>query len=373
MRVAIVSEIFLPTVNGVTNSVCRVTEHLRAYGHEVLIIAAGSGPSSYEGAQVEWVPSFGFPGYQDVRIGVPSGRVARLIEKFQPDVVHLAAPVFVGRSALKYCKKAGIPTVSIFQTDLAGFSQHYVGNTAVGTIWRWLRSTHELAGVTLAPSSSTVMELRRAGISQVHLWPRGVDLVRFNALHRDEELRRHWSPTGRLIVGYVGRLANEKQVELLADLADSDCDIVIVGDGPARAELARSLPNAHFAGFQSGQDLARHVASLDIFVHTGVHETFCQAVQEALSAGVPAVVPGSGGPLDLVNHEQNGLVYEPGSGPDLVASVKRLLDDPELLKALKAQARTSVQHRTWPAVMARLDEHYADQIRLVKANRTRVA
>ena len=234
--------------------------------------------------------------------------------EFRPDLVHLASPFIIGAYGLRSARKLGLPTVAIFQTDIAGFARQYPWFAAADRgIWRWVRRTHSRADRTLAPSTASVEALVQGGVPRVHLWGRGVNLDLFDPLHRDENWRREISPDGRPIVGYVGRLAAEKKVRRLAELTDLGCRIVIVGDGPDRASLENSLPDATFLGMRRGADLAAIFAGLDVFVHTGEHETFCQTIQEAQASGVATVGPAAGGPLDLIKPGENGLLFEPGS------------------------------------------------------------
>ncbi|NBQ43007.1 MAG: glycosyltransferase, partial [Mycobacteriaceae bacterium] len=206
MRVAIVAESFLPSVNGVGNSVLRVLEHLRRTGHEAMVIAPDSPPG------------------------------------------HAPAP-----------------------------------------------RVHDGIWIHRVPSWT-----RGAG---------GVDLCAFAPSARDERLRRRWSPHGKPIVGFVGRLAPEKHVERLAALARrDDLQLVIVGDGVQRDSLRARLPAAVFTGALYGPELAAAYASMDVFVHPGEHETFCQAVQEALASGLPVIAPDAGGPRDLVAPGRTGLL-----------------------------------------------------------------
>src|SRR5262249_28339199 len=159
---------------------------------------------------------------------------------------------------------------------------------------------------------------------------RGVDLERFHPRHRDDARRAALGAPPKVLVGYVGRLAAEKQVHRLLPLAHADrAQLVVVGDGPARAKLEKAMPGARFLGFQTGVVLGEIVASLDVFVHPGLDETFCQAVQEALAAGVPVVAPAAGGPLDLVRHGDNGLLWSPHTPELLHAAVDELVADPE--------------------------------------------
>jgi phosphatidylinositol alpha 1,6-mannosyltransferase len=161
-------------------------------------------------------------------------------------------------------------------------------------------------------------------------------------------------------VGYVGRLANEKRIEDLAPLHDrEDVQLVIVGDGPARQKLERALPRALFVGYQSGEDLAAHYASFDIFVHTGKHETFCQSIQESLASGVPVIAPHSGGPLDLVQHGRTGFLLDTSNASDLIAAFE-LLSDAHTRLLMGITARESVMHRTWEKVNSELINHYRE-------------
>ncbi|MFC6084534.1 glycosyltransferase family 4 protein [Sphaerisporangium aureirubrum] len=359
MRVAIVAESFLPRVNGVTNSVCRVLEHLAAGGHEAIVVAPAPGPGSYAGFPVMLTRGLSLPFYPSFVVGLPTRRVTRLLEEFGPDVVHLASPTVLGASGMKAARRLGIPVVAVFQTDLAGFARRYGLGAAGPAIWSWLRRVHGRAVLTLAPSTATMRELGRRRIPRLALWGRGVDLERFHPRHRSDRLRAQLAPGGETIVGYAGRLATEKRVHLLAELADlPGVRLVVVGDGPYWRRLRRLLPDAVFCGFRTGRDLSRLVASFDVFVHTGSDETFCQAVQEALASGVPVVAPAAGGPLDLVRHGHNGLLYPPDDPGAMRAAVAALAARPAARARMGERARRSVRERGWAAVCDQLLGHY---------------
>jgi phosphatidylinositol alpha 1,6-mannosyltransferase len=361
VRVAIVTETFLPQVNGVTNSVARAVEHLTARGAEVLVVAPGQGPLAHAGAPVVRVPAAALPRYPSFALGLPSPRVEALLRGFAPDVVHLASPVLLGASAVAVARRLGVPAVAVYQTDVVRFVARYgLGGAVPGwVLWAWLRRLHNAAARTLAPSSSALWDLRRHGVERVRLWARGVDPAAFSPGHRSAALRARLAPRGEVVVGYVGRLAAEKRVERLAPLARlPGVRLVVVGDGPRRAALERRLPGAAFLGLQRGEELSRVVASLDVFVHPGTDETFCQAAQEALSAGVPVVAPAAGGLLDLVRHGETGLLIAPERPRELVAAVRALAADPSRRAALGRAARASVAARTWTVVGDQLLGHY---------------
>ncbi|MEU4875901.1 glycosyltransferase family 1 protein [Streptomyces sp. NPDC021608] len=364
MRVVIVTESFPPDVNGVAHCAFQTARHLVDRGHAPVVVApataAGPGPDAEAPCPVVRVPSLPLPGYPQVRVALPTRRVAAAIAEHGADLVHLASPFILGVRGMSAAARLGIPAVAVYQTDLGGYARTYMG-AGEAAAWRRIRSVHAAADLTLAPSSAALHDLDTHGVPRVKLWPRGVDTARFRPDRRDETLRRALAPNGELIVGYVGRLAPEKQVELLAGACGlPGVRVVVVGDGPSRPGLEEALPGAVFLGRRTGDDLARIFASLDVFVHTGPFETFCQTVQEAMASGVPVVAPAAGGPLDLVAHGRTGLLVPPRDAAAVRDAVASLGGDPALRAAFGAAGRDTVEGRTWAAVGDRLIGHYQD-------------
>jgi phosphatidylinositol alpha 1,6-mannosyltransferase len=369
MRVAIVTESFLPVINGVSNSVVQVVEHLVRSGHQPMVVAPGMGPDHHHGAPMVRIPALDLPVVDSVPVGVPTRKVVTALRDFHPDVVHLASPVIVGARGLWAARRLGVPTVAVYQTDIAGFADSYGLGFAARAAWRWTRRLHSNADRTLAPSSSAAAALTAHGVPRVHRWGRGVDTTHFRPTRRDDRLRAQLAPRGEMLVGFVGRLAPEKKVLRLTALHDvPGIQLVVIGDGPDRCQLARRLPNAVFLGFKTGVELAAAYASLDVFVHTGPFETFCQTVQEALASGLPVIAPDAGGPRDLVVHGGTGfLLPETGKpnadkvfGDALREAVRALAQDPEFRTRCGTAARRSVLRRTWPAICDELIGHYAE-------------
>jgi len=363
VRVAIVAESFLPNVNGVTNSVLRVIEHLRRTGHEVMVIAPDTPRGEeradrvHDGVRVHRVPSRMFPKVTSLPLGVPRPRMVGVLRGFDPDVVHLASPALLGYGGLHAARFLGVPTVAVFQTDIAGFAQSYGMGVMSRAAWAWTRHLHGKADRTLAPSTAAMEDLVAHHIPRVHQWGRGVDIAGFVPSARDESLRARWSPEGKNIVGFVGRLAPEKHVERLAALAQRhDLQLVIVGDGVDRGRLEKTLPAAVFTGALYGPALWAAYASMDVFVHPGEHETFCQAVQEAMASGVPVIAPDAGGPRDLVAPMHTGLLLPVREfEARMNGAVDHLLAERQ---RYSVAARRSVLGRTWPAVCEQLLGHY---------------
>lgn len=362
VRVAIVTESFLPQVNGVTNSVLRVVEYLRERGHEALIVAPAADVSEYCGAKVVSIPALDLPIVNSLPIGVPTRTVLTALREFEPDVVHLASPFVVGARGAVAASRLGVPSVAVYQTDVPAFAQAYGLGLAAKAAWLWVNRVHRMADRTLAPSTDAARQLRRNGIPRVHRWARGVDISRFSPAHSDDALRAKLAPNGEMIVGFVGRLAPEKQVERLAALEGVDgVQLVIVGDGPDRKSLQAKMPSAKFLGGKYGHELARAFASMDVFVHTGPYETFCQTAQEAMASGLPVIAPAAGGPCDLVDNGRTGYLLSVDKAEfadELRDRVARLLADASARRSMGTAARKAVQGRTWPAICGELMQHY---------------
>jgi len=363
LRVLVVAESFLPQVNGVTNSVRRVLEHLAAEGH-VAELVAPTGPPTYAGFAVTRCRGAHLPFYRDFRIGLETRRRLRAVmHRFRPDVVHIASPATLGHQAVRAAEELGIPTVAIYQTDLVGFAEQYDIAGGARAMSYLTRRIHAGVDRTLAPSTASLCQLDGLGILDTALWPRGVDLEAFHPSRRDDAWRRAAAPDGRLLVGYVGRLAAEKELHLLTRIADDPRSrLVLVGGGPDEDRLRRLLPGALFTGTLHGAELGAAYASLDVFVHTGRHETYCQSAQEALASGVPVVAPRSGGPVDVVDDTVAGYLYRPGDADDLASYVDRLLGDPLGRRRMGLAARRSVRERSWRKVNDALVGHYREVV-----------
>ena len=364
MRVALVTESFLPNINGVTNSVLRVLEHLSTSGNQALVIAPAceNMPSEYAGHPVKSVPVIPTQNFlpTGMPMGLPQKRVQHLIDGFSPDVIHLASPFALGSYANKVAKRLNIPTVSIYQTDLGGFAKQYGFGIAQNSLQKILYKIHSQTDRTLAPSTSACLDLHMAGVPEVYLWRRGVNTELFNLSKRSAALRNLWKngDSNKIIVGFVGRLAQEKRViDLKALESNPNIQLVIVGDGPHRRKLEQQLPAALFVGFKSGEELAQIYASFDLFIHPGPNETFCQAVQEALASGVPAIVPRTGGPADLVAHGRTGYVIDINDGEELNRTVNHHHARSDR-KQMRIATRDSVSKRTWGRINNELADHY---------------
>lgn len=373
-RVVMVSESSLLHPNGVVNSVEKSLMHLEAMGHDALVVAPSPVPKDghFAGFPVKEVFSAPVPG-RKFNYSAPFVPWLRgEMKRYEPDIVHLASPFSLGYYANYLARDLQVPSVAVFQTDIASyarqkefeilkkffpgledFPEERVAEKAAKKI---LSRIHRKADITLAPSSVSMDWLiRKAKVdeSKVHLWSRGVDTGLFSPDLKEtdavQSLRGQWEPSGaKTIVGYFGRLEDEKEVEKLAVLADSSVQLVIVGDGARRADLEKVLPRGTvFTGLLRGAELANAVAAFDICVHPGSHETFGQTLQEAMASGVPVIAVAKGGPLDIVQHGHNGYLYKKSELQELRQHVLELSSNTNLRRQMGQQAVESVKNNTW--------------------------
>ncbi len=364
MRIALVTESFLPDVNGVAHSVVRAAEHLLHRGHHPLVIAPQPPPAVRDVPvdvpyPVVRIPSLPMPGYPQIRLGLPTFALATAMRAHRTELVHLASPFVLGAWGMAAARNLRLPAIAVYQTDVAAYARAYRVGMTEGAAWRWIRTVHNQAARTLVPSTESAAALGAHGVQRVHLWRRGVDDEQFHPSRRSDEWRRTLAPNGEVVVGFVGRLAVEKQIDLLADVSRlPGVRLVIVGDGPAAPMLRKTLPAATFLGVRRGVELAELYASFDIFAHTGPYETFGQAVQEAMASGLPVVAPNAGGPVDLVDHGRTGYLVRPFVPEGFTSAVLELAGDAERRAQFGAAGRVAIEGRSWQAVGDELIGHY---------------
>jgi phosphatidylinositol alpha 1,6-mannosyltransferase len=375
MRIALVTESFLPDVNGVANSVVRTAEHLVRRGHQPMVIAPQPPPAvrdvlvdvPYPVVRVSSIP---MPGYPQIRLGLPTPTISAALRAHGTEVVHLASPFVLGAWGMTAARTLRLPTIAVYQTDVAAYARAYRVSMTEGAAWRWIRRVHNFASRTLVPSTESAAALHAHGVERVFLWKRGVDDVQFHPRHRSAGMRRALAPNGEVVVGFVGRLAVEKQVDLLAEVSGlPGVRLVVVGDGPAAGMLRKALPKATFLGVRRGKQLARVYASLDVFAHTGPYETFGQAIQEAMASGLPVVAPRAGGPVDLVDDGRTGYLVPPFEAAGFTSAIAELAGDPEKRATFGAAGRVAIEGRSWYAVGEELLGHYRDVLEVTTGDR----
>lgn len=371
MRIAIVTETFLPATDGVVTRLRHTIEELRRFGDEMMIVAPkyGEGPGSYAGAPIHRVPCVPFPPYPQVKLAPAGPAVGRALRRFRPDVVHTVNPFILGPGAIYFTRRMKVPLVASYHTNVATYTRFYgLGFLYQGTRW-WTRTWHNKASVNLCTSEATRKYLVSERVERVHLWPQGVDTENFHP----DKFSKDWRvklteghPAEKLLL-FVGRLAPEKGIERLKVIVDRipGTRLAIVGDGPSRRDLEAVFAGTPtvFTGMLRGEALAAAFASSDVFLFPSTTETLGMAMIEALASGLPVVAARSGATAEVVSHEESGLLHEAGSERALVEAARRILSDAELRERLSQGARVAAEQRTWESSTATLRGYYEEALK----------
>ncbi|HET9720259.1 MAG TPA: glycosyltransferase family 1 protein [Solirubrobacteraceae bacterium] len=370
MRVAFVSEVFLPAIDGVVTRLTRTLEELGRAGDEVVMIAPAGGPSSYAGAEVLGVRSMPIPfypdgdGYPPKRVALPGPSLYRALERFRPDIVHAINPVLLAAGGVMLAHRRKLPLVASYHAHLPAYAHLYRIGFMEPAGWRYVRALHNLAQINLCTSEATLSELRDHGVERLALWPYGVECDRFHPGMASDEWRARLSggEPDRLILLCVGRLAKEKTVErLLEAVRDVDgVSLAIVGDGPLRESLERTFSGTRttFLGFLGGEDLAHAYASSDVFLLPSQTETLGLVTLEAQASGVPVIAVESPAARELVHDGVNGLRYDPLVPGALTRAVQTLAADPVLRMQMGLAGHSAVNGASWRQATATLRSFY---------------
>ena len=284
----------------------------------------------------------------------------------RPDVLYIATEGPLGLSALRAARRLGIPVVSGFHTNFQQYSDLYGFGLLTRLLTGYLRWFHNRSRLTLVPSPSQRLELQRRGFERLELLARGVDGHLFHPARRSSELRATWGMAeDEIAVIHVGRLAAEKNLQLLVrafrdlqgSLPQRHLRLVLVGDGPLRAQLQEQLPEALFCGMQRGDALAEHYASGDLFLFPSLSETFGNVVLEALASGLAVVAFDQAAAAQHIRHGHNGALATPGDERAFIEAAHWLLEDDETLRRVRLNARQHAGKQGWPAIVEQFEEH----------------
>ena len=367
MKVVYFTESLLPLVDGVSRTLAQLFAFLERQDADFRVYSPFvPGPEVSWSGRVRAVPYVRFPLYRDYRVSLPVlGRIDAELREWGPELVHVVSPTPMASRALGWARKHGVPAVSSFHTHFVSYFRYYGVPRLEGFGWRMLRRFYAKCERVYVPSESMMRELAEHGIANTGLWSRGIDLARFSPDHRSAELRALAGADEQTpVLLMVSRLVKEKdmadlvQMDRILRQRGSSHRLVLVGDGPMRGELQAALPDAYFAGHQSGEALARWYASGDVFVFPSTTETFGNVVVEAQASGLPTVVVDRGGPPDLVRPGETGFVARANDPADLAARVEVLLRDARERARMGRQAREAARARDWSAINGRLMESY---------------
>ncbi|MCG7273638.1 glycosyltransferase family 1 protein [Corynebacterium afermentans] len=375
MRIALLTEVFLPKIDGVVTRTTRHLDQLAALGHEVLIFAPGNPPAEYAGFEVVPIRSHSLKVYPEVKHGMLGPKTYRRLREFNPDVVHAVNPIWTaGWSTLVVARR--YPVVASFHTDVPEYCLK-LGIPWVKPIAEWgLRTFHGRAGLNMVTSGPMMDKAADYGIDNVRLWPKAVDTESFTPAARTREMRSLLSdghPDDPLVI-FVGRISAEKSVDRCVPIVEEvrkrvpNARLAFVGEGPLYDELRANPPAwATFTGYLSGVDLHAAYASGDVLLFPSTTETLGFAALEAFASGVPVVAAKAGGLPFVVADGDTGVLVDP-EAPDTAWAdpIERILTQPELRDRMSAAGRAEAERWTWRASTETVLGYYDEVIRSAK-------
>ncbi|ATE59861.1 glycosyltransferase family 4 protein [Thauera sinica] len=379
LRIALVTETYPPEINGVAMTLQRMVDGLIGRGHRVQLIRPRQARSdvAQSSGDYEEMLSRGWklPRYDGLRFGLPAkAALVRAWSRQRPDLVHVATEGPLGWTAISAARKLRLPVTSDFHTNFDHYSEHYGVGWLRQPVSAYLRRFHNRTETTFVPTAEMARALRAQGYAHVEVVSRGVDTALFSPARRNAGLRAQWGlERDDVALISVGRLAPEKNLQLVLRAyaavreACPRTRLVIVGDGPMREAVARDCPEALLCGMRTGEDLAAHYASADLFLFPSLTETFGNVVLEAMASGVCTVAYDYAAAAEVVRDMDNGLCAPSRDEPAFIERAVRAATDGVLRQRLAAQGRASAEALDW----ARVIDHFAGS--LIRVWRTAAA
>lgn len=373
LRVAIFTGNYNHIQDGVSLTLNRLVAYLESQDIPVIVFGptVDEPPIDHEGEFVP-VPSTAMPGRSEYRItvGFPESAQKRL-RAFDPTLIHLATPDVLGFRAMRWAQANNIQIVASYHTHFTSYLKYYNLGMLEMLGWKYLAWFYSQCKHIYVPSPSMANELNEEGIDKgIRIWARGVNTDEFNPIHRDMEWRRSIGyKDSDIIVSFVSRLVWEKNLQTFIDTIkilqqhNTGIKAMVVGDGPAKKELEHMLPEAHFTGFITDEELSRAYASSDVFLFPSETETFGNVTLEAMSSGLPCVVADATGSRSLVESGVNGYLAAPRDTREFAQCVAEIAGDQALWQEMSKTARQKALAYSWENVNGKLLENYREALR----------
>lgn len=355
MKIALVTETFIPATDGIVTRMKYAVEYMIRKGHEVIIYAPDleGTPKEYKGAQVKTFHAQNFSVYKERPWAIPSLAIGKQLKEDQPDIVHAFNPFSLAASGAFFADKLNIPLVSSFHTNIPQYLELYgYPKWVIKTTWSYIRHWHNLSYLNMVPSQAMRNVLDTQNIRDAIVLPKGVDLTKRHPSFKNHHMRDQLmaDKTRQKLLLFVGRLAPEKNIASLRTLLETrnDVNLAIIGDGPDRQRLEKQFKNlpVTFTGFLHGDALSQAFASADAFVFPSTSETLGQVILEAMASGLPVIAAESEPTKEQINHGQNGLIYQ-STDPNTLSTCIDTLEDPTLKKTLIQNGLAYARQFSW--------------------------
>lgn len=370
MKIALVTETFLPSTDGVVTRLTNALDYMIDLGHEFIIICpkVENIKDDYKGMKIYSMKSITFFFYPHRAWGIPSVKIKKILEEFKPDIVHAANPISLASSGVYYAKKLKIPLICSFHTNIPKYLDHYGFGIFKKPLWSYLRKLHNSGKINLVTSQAMYDLLEEKNIKNIRVLPKGVDIKNRHPKFYSKDMRVRLSKgeVDKKLLIFVGRLAPEKEIESLKELLDNRKDIrlAIVGDGPSREKLEELFKNTNtvFTGFLKKEELSKAYASADGFIFPSVSETLGLVITESMASHTPVIAAYSKPTIEQIKDRENGLIYKRDSLKSLEACIDSL-DDKELYEKIIKNGRKYAEKFSWDNASQAMLDAYIDVLK----------
>jgi glycosyltransferase involved in cell wall biosynthesis len=370
MRIAFFTDTFLPQINGVAKTLSKFVDYMEEHNIEYRIYAP-SFKDEEEEDKVIRSRSFKFILYPQCRLSLPNYfTIAKELDEFGPDIIHVVTEFNMGLCGLKYAKSRNIPVVSSYETNICQYLEYYKLKFLETPSWKYFKWFHNKCDRNFCPSKATVNLLKEQGFANPAIWERGIETDRYSPSYRSTELRKSMGIDNKIVFSYVGRVSPEKDLHLFIKTAKrlnekymDKVHFLMVGDGPSLKDLKDSAPsNVTFTGFLRGEELSRIYASSDVFLFTSPTETLGFVILEAMASGLAIVSCNSGGITDNLINGYNGLACHEKNEDEFYLASEKLINDEILRLTLAKNAREYALNKSWNNTFDKLLENYHELI-----------
>ena len=376
MKIAYFTDTYLPQINGVTNTLKKLSDYLDDKSIDCMFFCPEYPEGITDGEdKLKRFKSVKFPLYPECRLSIPFyTNVCKIANSFKPDIIHLVTEMGIGLRGLQYARQHNIPLVSSFHTNFDVYLKYYNLEYLEDFAWGFFRWFHNFSLANFCPSNDTRETLEQRGIKNVKIWSRGIDADKFNPALKNKDLRKSFNARKKPLFLYVGRVAAEKDLDILTEsinnvnrLYPKKSEFVIVGDGPYTNEMKKDLPeNVHFTGYKKGKELHEIYATCDAFVFPSSTETFGNVVLEAMASGLPVIAVNSGGVKDSVKDGYNGIMCEPRDAGSFTKGVGAFIENPGLFDVMGKNARDFALTKSWDSIFSTLVSDYTEVVEQCK-------
>ena len=373
LRIALFSGNYNYVRDGANQALNRLVGYLLSQGASVRIYSPTVENPAFEATgDLVSVPSMAIPFRPEYRMPLSLSRsVRRDLEAFNPNIVHIASPDRVSRKAVKWAKKQNLPVLCSVHTRFETYFRYYNLSFIEPVVEAWIRRLYRKCDALVAPSESFAQVLCEQRMNyDIDIWSRGVDREIFNPGRRDMEWRRGLGMSDDIpVIGFLGRLVMEKGLDVFSDTIDQlkrrnvPHQVLVIGDGPARAWFESRIPEAKFAGFQVGADLGRTVASMDMFFNPSVTEAFGNVTLESMACGLPVVAAKATGSQSLVEDKVSGRLITPGAINQYADALQAYCVNADLRADHGGAGERRSQDYSWDAINQTVADTYLRLIR----------